>query len=326
VRRRQFILLGAAFVAWPGAARSEEPAPLLGVVSIASREATLQSSWYHAFHERMIDLGWSPDRNLRIEYLFGDEQRDRLAFSLEKLVRLKPNVIFVPTRPALPAVRAAADNIPIVFVSLGDPVAEGWVTSLARPGGNLTGVAGLSPELAGKRVELLHELIPSLSKVAVLRNPANSSEVVAAEATRAAAQSLGISFYTEQATAPSDFDRAINAIVSNGAKAVIVLPDPMFFTNRGQLIRLLSQARLPSIYMETGFVAAGGLISYGPNFTQLFRRAATYVDKILKGAKPADLPVEQPNKFELIINANAAKALGLVIPQSILLRADEVIE
>ena len=175
-------------------------------------------------------------------------------------------------------------------------------------------------------MELLHELIPSLSKIAVLRNPANSSEVVAAEVTRAAAQSLGISFLVEQATAPTDFERAINAIKSTGATAVIVLPDPMFFTNRGQLIGQLGQARLPSIYMETGFVAAGGLISYGPNFTQLFRRAATYVDKILKGAKPADLPVEQPNKFELIINASTAKALGLVIPQSILLRADEVIE
>jgi len=175
-------------------------------------------------------------------------------------------------------------------------------------------------------VELLHELIPSLSKIAVLRNPANSSEVVAAEVTRAAAQSLGISFLVEQATAPTDFERAINAIKSTGATAVIVLPDPMFFTNRGQLIGQLGQARLPSIYMETGFAAAGGLMSYGPNFTQLFRRAATYVDKILKGAKPADLPVEQPNKFELIINASTAKALGLVIPQSILLRADEVIE
>jgi len=211
-------------------------------------------------------------------------------------------------------------------VSLGDPVAEGWVASLARPGGNLTGVAGLSPELAGKRLELLRELLPSLSKVAVLRNPANTSEVVAVEATQALGRGLGMSVVVEHATSPREFDRAIGQIASGGGQAVIVLPDPTFLANRRELIELINRVRLPAIYMETGFVASGGLMSYGPNFTQLFRRAATYIDKILKGANPADLPIEQPTKFELIINQGTANALGLAIPQSLLLRADELID
>ena len=327
MRRREFITLVGGAAAWPLAAHAQQPAvPVIGFVSIASREATLQASWYHAFHERFLDHGWVPGRNISIEYRFADNQRDKLTALAQELVGLKLDAIFVPTRPALPAIRDATRTIPIVFVSLGDPVAEGWVPSLGRPGGNLTGVAGLSPELAGKRLQLLRELVPSLSKVAVLRNPANTGEAMAVEATQSAARSFGMSVVIELANKPNDFEQAIAAIVNSGAKSLVVLPDPMFLANRGQLIKLIDQARLPAIYMETGFVAAGGLISYGPNFTQLFRRAATYVDKILKGAKPADMPVEQPTKFELIINLGTANALGLTIPQSILLRADEVIE
>ena len=175
-------------------------------------------------------------------------------------------------------------------------------------------------------MELLRELVPSLSKVAVLRNPANTGEVVAVQATESLARSLGMSVLIEHAAKPADFNQAIAGIVDGGARAAIVLPDPMFLANRSELIRLINGARLPAIYMETGFVASGGLMSYGPNFAQLFRRAATYVDKILKGARPAEIPVEQPTKFELIINQGTANTLGLTIPQSILLRADEVIE
>jgi putative ABC transport system substrate-binding protein len=319
VRRRDFIVLISGTAAWPLAARAQQSTmPVIGFVSIASREATLQASWYHAFHERFLDHGWVPGKTITIEYRFADNDRSKLATLAQELVDLKPDAIFVPTRPALPTIRDATPTIPIIFVSLGDPVAEGWVTNLARPGGNLTGVAGLSPELAGKRLELLRELVPSLSKVAVLRNPANTGEVVAVEATQALARSLGMSVVVEHAGKPAEFDAS--------SKAVIVLPDPMFLANRSELIRLINQARLPAIYMETGFVASGGLMSYGPNFTQLFRRAATYVDKILKGAKPGDMPIEQPTKFELIINQGTANALGLAIPQSILLRADELID
>jgi putative ABC transport system substrate-binding protein len=175
-------------------------------------------------------------------------------------------------------------------------------------------------------LELLRELVPSLSKVGIIRNPANAGEVVAVEATQAIARNLGMTVLVEHAARPGDLERVITAIAVGGAQAVIVLPDPMFLANRSELIRLINQARLPAIYMETGFVASGGLMSYGPNFTQLFRRAATYVDKILKGANPADMAVEQPTKFELIINQATANALGLTIPQSILLRADEFID
>jgi putative ABC transport system substrate-binding protein len=328
MRRRQFItLLGGTAVAWPLAARAQQRAvPVIGFVSIATREASLQASWYQAFHDGIRDLGWEPGRNLLIEYSFADNKPDRLAALVQDLIRLNPDVIFVPTRPALPAVKEATTTIPIVFVSLGDPVAEGWVASFARPGGNLTGVAGSSPDIAGKRLELLRELVPSLLKVAVLWNPANSPEVVAVKATEIAARSLGISLIVEHIAAPGDFDRAIVAIAQSGAKSVVVLPDPLFLANRERLVELIRQSRLAAIYMETGFVAAGGLISYGPNFTELFRRASVYVDRILKGTKPADLPVEQPTKFELVVNLKAANAIGVTVPTSILLRATEVIE
>jgi putative tryptophan/tyrosine transport system substrate-binding protein len=328
MKRRDFMaLVGGAVLTWPIAGRAQQQViPVIGFVSFASRETTLQASWYHAFHERFLDHGWVPGKSIAIEYRFAENDRRKLAALAQELAGLKLDAIVVPTRPALPAVRDATHTIPIVFVSLGDPVAEGWVPSLARPGGNLTGVAGLSPELVGKRLELLRELVPSLPKVAILRNPANTGEVVAVEATQALAHSLGMSVLVEHAAKPAEFDRVIATIAGDGAKAVIVLPDPMFLANRNDLIRLINEARLPAIYMETGFVASGGLMSYGPNFPQLFRRAATYVDKILKGAKPAEMPVEQPTKFELIINQGTANSLGLTIPQSILLRADEVIE
>jgi putative ABC transport system substrate-binding protein len=328
IRRRELIVtLGGLAAAWPLAARAQQRAvPVIGFVSFAAREASLQASWYQAFHDGMRDLGWEPGRNLLIEYLFADNKADRLAALVPDLVRLNPDAIFVPTRPALPAVKEATTSIPIVFVSLGDPVAEGWVASLAKPGGNLTGVAGLSPDIAGKRLELLRELVPSLLKVAVLWNPANSAEAVAVKATETAARSLGMSLIVEHIAGPGDFDRAIMAIAQSGAKSVVVLPDPMFLANRERLVELIRQSRLAAIYMETGFVAAGGLISYGPNFTDLFRRAAVYVDKILKGTKPADLPVEQPTKFELVVNLKTANAIGVTVPTSILLRATEVIE
>jgi putative ABC transport system substrate-binding protein len=327
MRRREFITLLSGGAVWPLAARAQQAAmPVLGFVSFAQREATLQASWYQAFHDGLRELGWAPGRNLVIEYRFADNNPDRLVTLARDLVRLKPDAIFVPTRPALPTVKEATITIPVVFVSLGDPVAEGWVASLAKPGANLTGVAGLSPDLAGKRLELLREMVPSLSKVAVLWNPANSAEAAAVKATETAALSLGMSLVVEHASNPSEIDRAIAAVTQSGAKSIVVLPDPMFLANRAQLVELVRQARLPAIYMETGFVAAGGLISYGPNLAELFRRAAAYVDKILKGAKPGDLPVEQPTKFELVINLKTATAMGITTPTSILLRANEVIE
>jgi putative tryptophan/tyrosine transport system substrate-binding protein len=327
LKRREFVALLGGAAAWPLGARAQQARmPVLGLVSFAQREATLQASWYQAFNDGLRELGWMPGSNVSIEYRFADYDPVRLAALVHELVSLKPDVIFVPTRPALPTVKDATTTIPIVFVSLGDPIAEGWVASLARPGANLTGVAGLSPELAGKRLELLRELVPSLAKVAVLWNPANSAEGVAVKATETVAHSLGMSITVEHVGSPSEFDQAFSAIVRSGTNAVIVLPDPMFLANRQQLVELNNRSRLPAIYFETSFVAAGGLISYGPNFTELFRRAAAYVDKILKGGKPGDLPIEQPTKFVLAINLKTAAAIGITAPTSILLRADEVIE
>jgi putative ABC transport system substrate-binding protein len=327
MKRREFITLVSSAAGWSLAARAQQArTPVLGFVSFGQRQTTLQASWYQAFHDGLRELGWIPGSNVLIEYRFADNDLGQLAALAQELVRLKPDAIFVPTRPALPTVKDATTTIPIVFVSLGDPIAEGWVTSLARPGANLTGVAGLSPDLAGKRLELLRELVPSLAKVAVLWNPANSAEEVAVKATETAAHSLGMSVTVEHAGSPSEFDRAFSAIARSGAQAIVVLPDPMFLANRKQLVELNNRSRLPAIYMETESVATGGLISYGPIFTELFRRAAAYVDKILKGAKPGDLPIEQPTKFLLSINLKTAATIGITVPTSILLRAEEVIE
>jgi putative ABC transport system substrate-binding protein len=326
MKRRAFItLIGGAAAAWPLAARAQRM-PVLGVVSIAGREATLSAIWHKAFSERMRDHGWIPDRTLSIEYRFADHRPSQLPALVKDLISRKPDAIFVPTRPALPAVKEATTTIPIVFVSFGDPIAEGWISSLARPEGNLTGVAGLSPELAGKRLELLRELVPSLTKVAVLHNPANRTEEIAIQATQTIAQKLGMSVTVVSLSEPGEFDHAIAALARNGIEAIVVQPDPMFNEHRSKLVQLIARSRIPAIYMETVFVATGGLINYGPNHAEMFRRSADYVDKILRGAKPADLPVEQPTKFELILNLKTAKALNLTIPPSILLRADEVIE
>jgi putative ABC transport system substrate-binding protein len=328
VKRRDFItLLGGTAAAWPLAARAQQARmPVLGFISFADRGATLQASWYEAFHEGLRELGWMPGGNISVEYRFADNDPGRLSALAHEVVSLKPDAIFVPTRPALPTVKAVTTTIPIVFVSLGDPIAEGWVASLARPGANLTGVAGLSPDIAGKRLELLREWVPSLAKVAVLWNPANRAEEMAVKATETAGHSLGMSVAVERVGNPSELNQSFSAIAGSGAKALVILPDPMFLANREQLVELANRARLPAIYMETGFVAAGGLMSYGPNFTDLFRRAAVYVDKILRGVKPGDLPVEQPAKFVLAINLKTAAAIGVTAPTSILLRADEVIE
>jgi putative ABC transport system substrate-binding protein len=276
--------------------------------------------------ERLADHGWTPGRNLSIEYRFADNKPSQLPALVKDLIRLKLDAIYVPTRPALPAVKEATTRIPVVFVSLGDPLAEGWIKSLARPEANLTGIAGLSPELAGKRLELLRELVPSLSRVAVLSNSGNRSEEVAVRATLMAAQQLGMSVTVVPLGQPAEFDHAIAALARSGTEAIIVPPDPMFNEHRASLVQMIGQSRIPAIYMETGFVAAGGLISYGPNLAEMFRRSADFVDKILKGAKPFDLPVEQPTKFELILNMKTAKALGLTVPASILLRVTDIIE
>jgi putative ABC transport system substrate-binding protein len=242
------------------------------------------------------------------------------------LVRLKVDVIVVGAEPSAQAAKRATTTIPIVMAVSFDPVGSGLMASLARPGGNLTGLATLNPELAGKRLELLKETVPGVVRIAVLRNSNNPITTPQLRETRAAAQALGLELQSLDVQGPEDFDAAFQAATKARAGALIVLSDGVTNDHRTRLVGFAAKSRLPAMYGGRPYVDAGGLMAYGANGADNFRRAATYVDKILKGAKPADLPIEQPTKFELVINFKTAKALGLTIPQSILVRADEVIQ
>jgi len=243
------------------------------------------------------------------------------------LVGLKVDVIVVATDGAIAAVKRATQTIPIVMVNSSDPVGTGFVTSLARPGGNVTGLSNISAELSGKRLELLREAIPGLSRVAFLWNPDVRGNVLDYKETEGAARSLGLQLQSVEVVRAEDFDRAFSAVTIGRAQALVLSAgNPVGFANRGQIASFAQRNRLPSMYATKEYVDAGGLMSYGPSNPDMRRRAAIYVDKILKGAKPADLPVEQPTKFELVINLKTAKALGLTIPQSLLRRADQVIQ
>jgi putative ABC transport system substrate-binding protein len=265
-----------------------------------------------------------------IEYRDAEGKPERLPALAAELVALKVDVIVTGggTTPAL-AAQQATKTIPIVFASAPDPVTDGLVTSLARPGGNVTGSSNLNPELVGKCLEQLKQAVPGVSRVAVLRQPGAAGERTDKEMLKGAdvaARALEVRLHVVEARGPADLDRAFSDMTRARAGALTVLPSAMFFSERRRLLDLAAKNRLPAVYPQREFVDAGGLMAYGPNLADLFRRAATYVDKILKGAKPGDLPVEQPTKFELVINLKTAKALGLTIPPSLLLRADQVIE
>ena len=281
-----------------------------------------------AFRQGLLKLGWVEGQNLLIENRFAEGQFDRLPGLAEELVRLKVDVIAASPTPAALAARNATRIIPIVGMSLTEPVEVGLVASLARPGGNVTGVTyGVDTDIFGKQLELLKEVIPKVRRVAVLSNPGNSpSQPLIISNVKAAARSLGLQLQLLEARGPGEFDGAFAAMAKDRAGALLVTGDSMFFFHRARLADLAVRNRLPSMSTQGQWVEAGGLMSYGPDFADMYRRAATYVDKILRGAKPADLPIEQPTKFELVINRKTAKALGLTIPPSLLTRADQVIE
>jgi putative ABC transport system substrate-binding protein len=282
-----------------------------------------------AFLQGLRDLGYVEGRNVVIEYRSAEGKLERYPALVAELVALKVDVIFVPGTPAALAAKQATRTLPIVFAAAADPVADGLVTSLAQPGGNVTGLSSFSPELVGKRLELLKQAVPGVSRVAVLWQPGGQGERTDKDLLKradVAARALGVQLQVVEVRGPADFDRAFSDITRARAGALTVLGTPMFFTERRRLVDLAAKNRLPAVYGTRDYVDVGGLMAYGPNTADLVRRAATYVDKILKGAKPADLPVEQPTKFELLINLKAAKALGLTIPQSLLQRADEVIQ
>ncbi len=281
-----------------------------------------------AFRQGLRDLGYVEGRNVVIEYRDAEGKLERLPALAAELVALKVDVIVAPPTLAALAAKQATRTLPIVFIAV-DPVATGLVTSLARPGGNVTGLSSLTLELVGKCLELLKQAIPGVSRVAVLWQPGGIGDRTEKDMLKqadVAARALGVRLQVVEARGPADFDRAFSDMTRARAGALTVLPSAMFLGERRRLVDLATKNRLPAVYQWREAVDAGGLMAYGPNVADLFRRAATYVDKILKGAKPADLPVEQPTKFELVINLKTAKALGLTIPRSLLSLADQVIQ
>jgi putative ABC transport system substrate-binding protein len=281
-------------------------------------------SYLDGFQQGLRERGYVYGQNVVVEFRATDGSVDPLPRLTEELLRLKVDVFLASAAPAAVAVRRATTSVPIVFVGVVDPVGLGLVPSLGRPGGSITGLATTSADFAGKRLELLRAIVPSLRRVAVLWHPANPSNPIQLKGAQAAARALGMRLEPVSIEGPNDFDSASKAVP--GTDGLLFLESPLFTTHRARLAELAARSRLPAIYGQREYVEVGGLMSYGTHFKDLYRRAAWYVDKILKGAKPGDLPVEQPTNFELVINLKTAKALGLTIPPSLLQRADQVIE
>ncbi len=325
-RRREFITLlgGGAAVAWPLAARAQ-PAKLPTIGFLGPLTPSVQSKWTAAFVQRMREHGWIEGRTVATEYRWADGRSERFAEIAAEFVRLKVSVIVTAGTAAVVAAKQATSVIPIVFATAGDPVGTGLVASLARPGGNVTGLSNQSADLAGKRLELLREVVPSLRRLAILANVGSPIGVLEMREAQAAARTLGFEVATVEIRRAQDIAPAFDALKGR-ADALYVCGDPLVTTNRIRINTLALGARLPTMHGQGDNVEAGGLMSYGANYPDLHRRAADYVDKILRGAKPGDIPVEQPTKFDLVINLTTAKVLGLTVPPSLLARADEVIE
>jgi putative tryptophan/tyrosine transport system substrate-binding protein len=320
IGRRKFLAMLGAASAWPFAARAQEPGkiPRIGIIDDSPR--------WNAFRHGLRDLGYLEGQNIAFDYAYGDGVPERLAEAAAALVRLPVDVIATYGTPASFAAKQATTTIPIVMISIGDPVRAGLVPSLARPGGNITGNTILGPDVGAKRLQILKEAIPTVSRVAFLWNPDNASNVLQFEEIRAAAPTLGVTVISVSVSPRTEFETAFAAMMKERPDAFAMTGEPFHQTHIAWIMDFVAKNRLPAVYQLSENVRAGGLMSYGASQPDLFRRAAGYVHKILQGTKPADLPVEQPVKFELAVNLKTAKALGLTIPESFLLRADEVIE
>jgi putative ABC transport system substrate-binding protein len=324
VKRRTFItLLGGAATACPFAARAQQPANTIGFLGASTRSA--ESQWIAAFVQRLRELGWIDGRNIVIEYRWAEGRDERFAEIAAEFVRLKVGVIVTWGTPTAIAVKQATSVIPIVVATMGNPLGAGIVASLAQPGGNVTGLSNMVTDLASKRLELLREVVPSLRRLAILANTGNPAVVLELREIQSAAGALGLEFVTSEIRQSKDIVAAFKVLKSS-VDALYVCTEPVVFTNVIPINILAAAARVPTMHARREYVEAGGLMSYGGNQPDLFRRAGDYVDKILRGAKPGDLPVEQATKFELVINLITAHALGLEMPASVLARADEVIE
>jgi putative ABC transport system substrate-binding protein len=328
MERRTFMaVVSGGLLAAPLAATAQQTGKVYRIGYLSGGSSTL-THLIDAFRQGLRELGWVEGQNIVIDYRFAEGRYDRLPDLAAELVRLKVDVIVASPSPPAAAAKNATGTIPIVMIGAGaDPVGQGLITSLARPGGNVTGLSySVGQEIFGKQLALLKEAVPNVRRVAVLWNPAVPGLAPAIKDVKVAARSLGVQIQVLEARGPDDFDSAFAAMAKERPGALLVLVDSMFSFHGTRLARLAAKNRLPAAYTNRLPVEVGGLMSYGPSFSDLWRRAAGYVDKILKGAKPADLPVEQPTKFELVINLKTAKALGLTIPPALLARADEIIQ
>ena len=317
--RRDFIAALGSAVVWPLAARAQQPKiPRIGIID--------DSPIWNDFRQGLRDLGYLEGQNIAFEYRYAGGLPDRLAWVAAELVRRPVDLIATFGTPPTRAAKQATTTIPIVMIGIGDPVGAGLVSSLARPGGNITGNTILGPDVAGKRLQLLKEVIPSLSRVAFLWNPDNASHPAQLAELQAAVQTLGLTLIPVAVRSSDEFDNAFAAMIKERPDAFLMTNEPFHQLSIGTIIDFLTNNHLPGMFLTREVVVAGGFLSYGANLPDLFRRGAEYVHKILKGTKPADLPVEEPVKFELVVNLKTAKAIGLSIPESFLLRADEVIE
>jgi putative ABC transport system substrate-binding protein len=324
MRRREVLVGTFALVALPRTARAQPPAKTPRVGYLFSFTAPSGRHLWEACQQGLRDLGYVPGHSILLEPRWADGRHDALPALVGDLLRANVDVIVAAATPASQAARAATKSVPIVIVAVADPVRAGLVASLARPGGNVTGLTLLTPELSGKRLELLASVLGALRHVAVLTNPGNASHAVFLEETRTAARTTASTLHAVDARTADDLDQALDTARAR-AEALIVFDDPVLWSHRARIVALAAARRLPVMYGYREFVDEGGLMSYGPSRPDLYRRTAAYVDKILKGANPADLPVERPTTFELVVNLRAAKAIAVTIPPALLARADQVI-
>jgi putative ABC transport system substrate-binding protein len=325
LKRREFITLLGGAAMWPLAARAQQPAKLPTIGFLGATTPSAQSQWTAAFVERLGELGWIEGRNVAIEYRWMEGRNERVAEIAAEFVQRRVDVIVVRGTAAVVGAKQATSVIPIVFALAGDPVGSGLVASLARPGGNVTGLSGQQADVAAKRLELLREVVPSLHRLAIVANVGNPYAILELGEIQGAARVLGLEAATFEIRRAEDVAPAFRALKGR-ADALYVINDPLVNTNRVRIIISALGARLPTMHGSREHVEAGGLMSFGPNYPDSFRRTADYVNKILRGAKPGDIPVEQPTKFDLVINLTTAKALELKIPEAFLLRADGLIE
>jgi len=324
-RRKLIIVLGASSLTAPLSSFAQQPLKIVRVGFLMGSGDKDNPSLV-AFRDELSKFGWVEGKNIIVEYRSAKEDSERFPALIAELVRLKVDLIITASTPAALAAKSAIRDIPIVFSMVSDPVASGLVHSLARPGGNLTGWSNMLPETSAKLLELLKEIIPKASRITVLSDPSNSGKALEIKVLQTAAQRVGLTLRPFQVRRLSDIKAAFSTMAQERPDGLVVLRDSVTGYHREAIVQLASSIRLPAIYQVSEFVDAGGLISYGMDILRQYRRSAFYADKILKGAKPGDIPVEQPTTFELVVNLKAAKTIGIKIPQSILLRADRVIE